>query len=145
MSSEVGSAAVEIDLMVTGIAPTPQDYFFRPEKANRLTPVAVILRPRGEMIESPCLAYAVRHPSAGAILIDTGFHPDASADRRKDFGRLMASVFRKLRAASEPYAQQLARLGIAAGGVAGHHDPPPRRPHERDAAAAERQVHQHRR
>lgn len=117
MSSDVPSPAVELDVMVTGIAPTPESYFFRPAKANRMTPLAVILWPRDEMIESPCLAYAVRHPSAGTILIDTGFHPGAGKDRRKDFGRLMAFVFRNLRVASESYDQQLRRLGIAPDSV----------------------------
>jgi N-acyl homoserine lactone hydrolase len=117
MSSDVSGAAVELDVLVTGIAPMPKHYVFRPEKTNRLTPMAVILRPGGEMIEAPCLAYAVRHPSAGTILIDTGFHRDASEDRRKDFGRLMAFVFRNLRPAPEPYDEQLGRLGVAPGDV----------------------------
>jgi hypothetical protein len=44
MSSDMSSAAVELDVIVTGITPMPEPYVFRPDKANRLTPQTVILR-----------------------------------------------------------------------------------------------------
>jgi N-acyl homoserine lactone hydrolase len=109
---------VELDVLVTAIAPMPERYVFRPEKTSRLTPLAVILLGQGgETIEAPCLGYVVRHPTAGAILIDTGFHPDAATARRKDFGTAMALMFRKLRVADEPYVEQLSGLGIDANRV----------------------------
>jgi hypothetical protein len=63
--------AVELDVMVVGQVPTPYAYVFRPEDGNRLTRLAAVFDPRGEVIHSPCLAYVLRHPSAGAIL--TGY------------------------------------------------------------------------
>jgi N-acyl homoserine lactone hydrolase len=109
--------AVEVDVLVTGTAQMPERYVFRPDDANRLTPLSVIVLGRGgRQIEAPCLAYAVRHPDAGTILIDTGFHPDAAQSPRKDFGLAMGLLFRRLRVTA-PFSQQLAELGIDAADV----------------------------
>jgi N-acyl homoserine lactone hydrolase len=103
---------VELDVMVVGRVPIPHAYIFRPERGNRLTRLAAVFRPGREMVKSPCLAYVVRHPSAGTILIDTGLHPDASSDLRSDFGIRMYLAFRGLKAADVPYEEQLRNLGV---------------------------------
>jgi glyoxylase-like metal-dependent hydrolase (beta-lactamase superfamily II) len=36
----------------------------------------------------PCPAFLIRHPSAGAILVDTGLHPSVATDGQENFGRL---------------------------------------------------------
>jgi N-acyl homoserine lactone hydrolase len=36
----------------------------------------------------PCPAFLIRHPSAGAILVDTGLHPSIASDPGENFGRL---------------------------------------------------------
>lgn len=38
----------------------------------------------------PCPAFLIRHPSAGAILVDTGLHPSVATDGEENFGRLGA-------------------------------------------------------
>ena len=98
--------------MLTGEIPTPHAYVFRPESGNRLTHLAAVLSPGGAVLRSPCLAYAIRHPSEGVILIDTGFHRNAAESLRKDFGALMAMVFRNLKPAKAPIDQQFRDLGI---------------------------------
>lgn len=103
--------AVELHAMVTGWLSMPAAYAYRPRGRKRLTAVAAVLRPGGEALRSPCLAYAVRHPSAGSILIDTGMHPDAIRGLRGDFGTRMGLVFRGLRVEG-PYDGQLRGLGI---------------------------------
>ncbi len=40
----------------------------------------------------PCPAFLIRHPSAGAILVDTGLHPSIATDGRENFGRIGARV-----------------------------------------------------
>jgi glyoxylase-like metal-dependent hydrolase (beta-lactamase superfamily II) len=69
------------------------------------------------MLDSPCLAYVVRHPAAGVLLIDTGFHPDASEKLRKDFGTPMALLFHNLKPAELPYEEQLRHIGVEASDV----------------------------
>ncbi len=105
-------ATVGVDVLVTGMLPTPQAYVFRPERGSRLSHLAAVLRPGAPALRSPCLAYVVRHPEAGTILIDTGLHPDAARDRRADFGLAMSLVFRGLEPAATPYAEQLRGLGV---------------------------------
>jgi N-acyl homoserine lactone hydrolase len=111
MTEGSGKPTVELEVMVSGQVPIPHAYVFRPEGGNRLTRLAAVFNPRGEVVHSPCLAYVLRHPSAGAILIDTGFHADAAQSLRRDFGTRMALVFRNLRPAKVPYERQLRELG----------------------------------
>src|SRR5919197_5168445 len=112
MSANDARAAVELDVMVTGQVPMPHAYVFRPEGGNRLMNFAAVLRPGGEVMRAPCLAYVIRHPDAGTILVDTGFHPDARVDARKDFGIRMSLVFRGMKHPEAPYEEQLRELGV---------------------------------
>ena len=41
-------------------------------------------------VTTPCPAFLVRHPSAGAIVVDTGLHPSIATDGEQNFGRLGA-------------------------------------------------------
>jgi N-acyl homoserine lactone hydrolase len=111
-------AGVELDVIVTGRAPMPPGYAHRGSGPLRAAGVLRdALLPGGEMLPSPCLAYVVRHPSEGTLLIDTGLHPDASANLRKDFGLAMSILFRTLRPADEPYEDRLRGLGVEPGEV----------------------------
>jgi N-acyl homoserine lactone hydrolase len=102
--------------MVTGEVPTPYGYVYR-APGGRVRRLAAGLRPGGEVVRSPCLAFAVRHPVAGTILIDTGMHPDAREHRTRDFGVAMGVLLKGLRPAREPYDAQLRVLEIDPGGV----------------------------
>ena len=114
--SEVAEVGVEVEVVKTGDLPIPTAYVF-PERSNPLTRFATVLDPRGEKLRSQCLAYVVRHPSEGAFLIDTGFHPDAASDLRQDFGWRMGLMFAGLRPAADPFDAQLRRLGIKPAAV----------------------------
>jgi glyoxylase-like metal-dependent hydrolase (beta-lactamase superfamily II) len=105
------ATGVELEVIVTGEIPTPHGYVFRAD-GNIVSRLRAGLAPGGERVNSPCLAYVVRHPTAGLILIDTGLHPDARTDLRKDFGVAMSLLFRGLRPADQPFDQQLGALGI---------------------------------
>ena len=112
MTEDSSSTGVAIDVMVTAQVPIPSVYAFRTADGNRLTRLAGLRPGRGDVLRSLCLAFAVRHPSAGTILIDTGMHPDARTDLRRDFGVLMGSLFRALRPADEAFDEQLRALSI---------------------------------
>lgn len=109
------TTSVGLDVLVTGKLPTPHAYVFRAEGAGRLGQLLAVLRSKGGTIDCPCLAFVVRHPSAGEILIDTGFHRDASENLRRDFGVRMAWLFRTLRPADLSYDEQLRAVGIEPG------------------------------
>lgn len=114
--SRVVAEGVELDVILTAEGPIAHDYLYR-APGNRLAQLIAGLRPGGEMLRTPCLAFAVRHPTAGTILIDTGFHRDARDHRRRDFGIPMSVMFRHLRPSAEPFDRQLEALGIEAAAV----------------------------
>jgi N-acyl homoserine lactone hydrolase len=88
---------MDIDVIVTAELDIPHPYVFRT---------------RGPTLRCPCLAFVLRHPEAGPILVDTGLHPDAWRSLRDDFGLAMSLFFRGLRPAGEPFDAQLRQLGI---------------------------------
>ena len=119
MFHDVGG--VQLEMIVTAELPFPRAYVFRgggPGVARPPRLLAVAVLPGGEPpLRGQCLAYVIRHPSAGTLLVDTGFHPDARADLRKDFGLAMGLFFRGLKPAETPYDEQLRELGVEPGEV----------------------------
>jgi N-acyl homoserine lactone hydrolase len=115
VTDDAPTVAVEIDVMVGGEIPVPYGYIFRPG-GSALARLGALVRP-AEWLRMPLLAFAVRHPVAGPILIDTGLHPDASQDLRGEYGPLLSLLFRKLRPADQTFEQQLRELGIEPGEV----------------------------
>lgn len=109
--------AVEIDVIVTAWFTAPDAFVRRPSGLGGL-PAALGLWPGAPKRRCPCLAFVVRHPTAGPILVDTGFHPDAVAAPRREFGTLMAIPFRALKPAREPFDAQLRALGVEPAEVA---------------------------
>src|SRR3954451_10510952 len=99
-----------VDVMVVAELAMPEAYAVPDEGASRLKNLGGMLR--GPRLQSPCLAYAVRHPEAGAILLDNGLNPDASTSLRKDYGTAMALFFRGIKPAARPYLDQLRDLGV---------------------------------
>jgi glyoxylase-like metal-dependent hydrolase (beta-lactamase superfamily II) len=105
-----------VQVIVTAEIPTPLGYVFR-RPGSLATRLRAGLSPGGGVLRSPCLAYVVEHPRAGTILVDTGLHRDAATSLRRDFGLPMSLLFRSLKPASEPFDDQLRRLGIDPAGV----------------------------
>jgi N-acyl homoserine lactone hydrolase len=65
----------------------------------------------------PIPAFLIRHPSAGAILVDTGLHPSIATDPRQNFGSLAARVGKPTLAAGEDVPSQLRERGLDPGEV----------------------------
>jgi glyoxylase-like metal-dependent hydrolase (beta-lactamase superfamily II) len=65
----------------------------------------------------PCPAFLIRHPSAGAILVDTGLHPSIATDGRENFGGLAARVGRPSLEPGEDVPAQLRGRGLEPGEV----------------------------
>jgi N-acyl homoserine lactone hydrolase len=49
--------------------------------------------PRSAYANLPVPAYLIRHPGAGAILVDTGLHPSIARNPRDNMGRIAASYW----------------------------------------------------
>lgn len=65
----------------------------------------------------PVPAFLVRHPSAGAILVDTGLHPSIASDPSENFGRLAARSGKPTLAAGEDVPSQLRERGLEPGEI----------------------------
>lgn len=104
-------AGVQLDVLHTADIPTPYGYVFR-ARGNRLTQLRSGLNKKGPMLQSPCLAYVLRHPDAGVVLIDTGLHPDASTSLRNDFGLAMSLLFSDIRPAPVSFVEQLRAVSL---------------------------------
>ena len=69
--------------------------------------------PQDEWMELPIVAFLIEHPGAGAVLIDTGFHPAVAVDSTKAMGRLGGLLFKDVRMETDDAVPgQLRRRGI---------------------------------
>jgi len=60
----------------------------------------------------PVPAFLVRHPSAGAILVDTGLHPSIATDPKANFGTLGARIGKPTLEPGEDVPSQLRKRGL---------------------------------
>jgi N-acyl homoserine lactone hydrolase len=67
--------------------------------------------------EIPIVAFLVRHPSAGAILVDTGLHPSISTDGEENFGKLAARIGKPSLQAGEDVPARLRKRGLDPGEI----------------------------
>lgn len=65
----------------------------------------------------PVPAFLIRHPSAGAILVDTGLHPSIATDPRQNFGALAARSGSPTLEPGEDVPSQLRKRGLEPGEV----------------------------
>jgi N-acyl homoserine lactone hydrolase len=112
----VNAIGVELDVIVTAKVSMPYGYVYR-SGGNPARRILTGISPFGESLDAPCIAFVVRHPSAGTILIDTGMHRDARENPRRDFGIPLSLMFRGLKPAKEPFDEQLRALDIEPGSV----------------------------
>jgi glyoxylase-like metal-dependent hydrolase (beta-lactamase superfamily II) len=65
----------------------------------------------------PVPAFLIRHPSAGAILVDTGLHPSIATDPKENFGTLATRSGKPTLAPGEDVPSQLRKLGLDPGEI----------------------------
>ena len=63
----------------------------------------------------PVPAFLIRHPSAGAVLVDTGLHPSIATDGGENFGRLATRIGKPRLEPGEDAPSQLRKRGIDPG------------------------------
>jgi len=107
----LSSPTPTIDVIVAAYLPTPHDYVFRASE-HRIARFRHGLRAGPDALRSPCLAFVVRHPTAGPVLVDTGLHPDASTSAAADFGFPMRLLFGGMEPEPLAFDAQLRQLGI---------------------------------
>jgi glyoxylase-like metal-dependent hydrolase (beta-lactamase superfamily II) len=65
----------------------------------------------------PIPAFLIRHPSAGAILVDTGLHPSIATDGSENFGKLATRVGKPTLKPDEDVPAQLRKRGLDPGEI----------------------------
>lgn len=96
----MNQASVEVHPLRCGDALAPPGWFFRGEAPNPLRALGIGV-PKSRWVGCPIGAFLLVHPSRGALLVDTGLHPDAADRLASNFGRLNARFFSTLRASRE--------------------------------------------
>jgi N-acyl homoserine lactone hydrolase len=111
-------ATVRVHPLLCARMIAPPAYLHRTK--GRLAPLRAlgVRVPRDEWPELPVQAFLVEHPSAGLILIDTGFHAAAAVDSQQALGRLGGLLFKEMRMdAGQAVPAQLRELGFDPGDV----------------------------
>jgi N-acyl homoserine lactone hydrolase len=67
--------------------------------------------------EVPIPAFLIRHPSAGAILVDTGLHPSIATDGRENFGGTATRIGKPRLEPGEDVPSQLRERGLEPGEI----------------------------
>jgi N-acyl homoserine lactone hydrolase len=104
-------ATVRLHPLLTGVARGPDAWFHR-EDGRMATLHALGFRvPEDRKVDVPVVAFLVEHPTAGRILVDTGFHPGVAVDPKQNLGRLSTRAFapRGMQASDAVPAQLRAR------------------------------------
>ncbi len=69
--------------------------------------------PEDQLVELPVVAFLVRHPTAGDLVVDTGLHPSVAVEPKNAMGRWGGLVFKDIRMATEDsLPAQLRALGV---------------------------------
>jgi N-acyl homoserine lactone hydrolase len=111
-------ATVRVRPLLTGRMSGPEAFFLREEgRLARLHAYGLGV-PRSGYREVPVPAFLVEHPSAGLILVDTGFHPSVAVDPNENLGRAFTMLFKDIEMeAEQAVAAQLRADGRTAAEV----------------------------
>ena len=90
LAGGTAGASVNVEPLIAGSVTWPRTMMERP--GGRLETLKLLRDLIGGRAATtvPCPAFLIRHPSAGAILVDTGLHPSIATDGQENFGRLGA-------------------------------------------------------
>lgn len=111
-------AEVEVYPLECGRMPAPPGLLRRP--GGRLWParaIAPVVTRRG-MLSIPIPAFLIRHPTAGAIVVDSGLHASTIDDPVQSFGRAGRMIYRVTSTHDMCLPRQLAAHGVDVADVA---------------------------
>jgi len=109
-------ATVAVEPLVAGHVHFARDLMVSP--GGRLLTLKLLRALLGDRDNAvPVPSFLVRHPSAGAILVDTGLHPSIVSDDRENFGGLASRFGRPVLTAGEDVPSQLRKRGLEPGEV----------------------------
>ena len=110
-------ASVVVEPLIAGHVDFPRAAMVSPEGRFVTLKVLKAILSGKPAYTVPVPAFLIRHPSAGAILVDTGLHPSIATDGKENFGGLSNRYGNPTLAPGEDVPAQLRKRGIEAGEI----------------------------
>jgi N-acyl homoserine lactone hydrolase len=110
-------ATVAVEPIVAGHVDFPQAMMVNPGGRLVTLKLARALMGGAPSNVVPTPAFLIRHPSAGAILVDTGLHPSIATDGKENFGGLSNRVGKPTLEPGEDVPSQLRKRGLDPGEI----------------------------
>ncbi len=110
-------ASVVVEPIVAGHVDFPREMMVSPGGRFLTLKLARALFLGAEPNPVPIPAFLIRHPSAGAILVDTGLHPSIATDGKQNFGAMGNRFGKPSLEAGEDVPAQLRKRGLDPGEI----------------------------
>src|SRR6476661_10380698 len=111
------AATVAVEPLIAGHVHWSRSMMERPGGRFETLKLARALATGKPPADVPCPAFLIRHPSAGAILVDTGLHPSIATDGRQNFGAVANRIGKPSLAPGEDVPAQLRSRGLDPGEI----------------------------
>jgi N-acyl homoserine lactone hydrolase len=108
-----GGAKVRLHPLLTATVQGPPAWFLREEGRMAWRKALGLGVPKDQWFTAPVQCFLVEHPSAGPVLIDTGFHGSVAVSPRSNLGAFGTIVYRDI----EMKAEQAAAAQLRARGI----------------------------
>jgi N-acyl homoserine lactone hydrolase len=110
-------ATVTVEPLIAGHVDFPREMMVKPAGGFTTAKLlkALVIGAKENVVPVP--AFLIRHPSAGAILVDTGLHPSIATDPKENFGSLAARSGKPTLEQGEDVPSQLRKRGLEPGEV----------------------------
>lgn len=110
-------ATVAVEPLVAGHAQWPRAMMVGPGGRMASAKLLRALLTGKDAVSVPIPAFLIRHPNAGAILVDTGLHPSVATDPSENFGSLATRFAEVTLAPGEDVPSQLRKRGLEPGEI----------------------------
>jgi N-acyl homoserine lactone hydrolase len=111
------AATVSVEPLIAGHVTWPRTMMERPGGRFETLKLLRALLSGQPAMTVPCPAFLIRHPSAGAILVDTGLHPSVATDGEENFGRMGARIGKPALDAGADVPARLRSRGLDPGEI----------------------------
>jgi glyoxylase-like metal-dependent hydrolase (beta-lactamase superfamily II) len=111
-------AKVRLHPLLTATVQGPPAWFLREEGRFAWRKAFGLGVPKDQWLKSPIQAFLLEHPSAGSVLVDTGFHGSVAVSPRSNLGAFGALIYRDIEMhPDQAVAAQLREKGIEPSSV----------------------------
>jgi N-acyl homoserine lactone hydrolase len=117
MAGGTPGATVTVEPIVAGTVTWPATMMERPGGRFETLKLLRALLSGQPAATVPVPAFLIRHPSAGAILVDTGLHPSIATDGKENFGGMGTRFGKPALGVGEDIPAQLRKRGLDAGEI----------------------------